>query len=84
MRPARTEGPAAGAALDRDLALAREGWRRRFVGAPPRLTEMVELYESLGHEVRLEPLLEEDLAATCAGCVVALTAFRVVYTRVRS
>jgi len=84
MRPTWTEAPAGGAALDRDLALAREGWRRRFVGAPPRLTELVELYESLGQEVRLEPLLEEDLADTCAGCVVALAAFRVIYTRSRA
>jgi hypothetical protein len=70
-----------GAALERDLRLAREGWRRRFVGGPPRLTELVELYASLGKEVHLEPLDDDDLADTCAGCRVALSLFRIVYTR---
>jgi hypothetical protein len=70
-----------GAALERDLRLAREGWRRRFVGGPPRLTELLELYAGLGKEVRLEPLDDDDLADTCAGCRVALSLFRIVYTR---
>jgi len=42
---------------------------------------MVELYESLGHEVRLESLEDEDLEDHCAGCRLALTLFRIVYTR---
>jgi hypothetical protein len=70
-----------GGAVRRDLELAIEGWRRRFVGGPPRLEEMVELYRELGHEVRLEELTDEDLAEHCAGCRVALSLFRIVYTR---
>lgn len=63
--------------------LIAEGWTRRFVGAPPRLQEMVELYESLGKEVHLEPLPPDELEDECAGCMLAVYAFRVVYTRDR-
>jgi len=42
---------------------------------------MKELYESLGLEVRLEPLTDEELAEECAGCTLALALFRVLYTR---
>jgi hypothetical protein len=72
-----------GAAVDRDLMLAVDGWRRRFVGAPPRLAEMVELYRELGHEVRVEELTDRDLAEACAGCRLALSLFRIVYTRIK-
>jgi hypothetical protein len=72
-----------GCAQERDARLAEEGWRRRFTGGPPRLAEMVELYHQLGHEVRLEPLDDHDLADSCAGCRVALALFRIVYTRVK-
>jgi len=71
----------AGAAAARDRALAEDGWCRRFVGAPPRLEEVVELYRSLGHEVRLESVIEQDLDHDCAGCTLALSLFRIVYTR---
>jgi hypothetical protein len=70
-----------GPALERDLRLAAAGWQRRFVGGPPKLAEQVELYEQLGHEVHMEPLVDHDLSATCAGCRAALALFRIVYTR---
>jgi hypothetical protein len=66
---------------EKDAELAREGWIRRFVGGPPRLGELRELYESLGHEVRLETLSPEELAEECGDCRLALELFRVVYTR---
>jgi len=65
----------------RDSELAADGWSRRFVGAPPKLKEHVELYESLGQEVLQDPVAEEELAELCAGCALALTFFKVVYTR---
>lgn len=65
----------------RDAELAREGWVRRFVGGPPRLGEVKELYESLGQEVLLDPLEPEELARECGECGLALSLFRVVYTR---
>lgn len=66
---------------ERDQALGREGWQRRFVGGPPRLNEQVELYRSLGYEVRLEHLAGEEIREECGDCILALTVFRVVYTR---
>ncbi len=65
------------------------GWERRFVAAPPRLQEAVDLYESLGLEVRLEPpgpddleeVCESDLEEVCESCAAAVSLFRVIYTR---
>lgn len=65
----------------RDAELAAQGWRRRFVGAPPRLTEMVDLYASLGQEVLLDAVAGDELADACAGCALALNFFKVIYTR---
>ena len=76
--------PAAPSADARDAALAREGWVRRFVSPPGRAAEHVELYASLGHEVRLEPVLADELAPECAGCALALGLYRVIYTRRRT
>lgn len=67
----------------RDAELAAEGWRRRYVGSPPKLFEHVELYESLGQEVLLDPMLPDELANECEGCGLALAVFKVVYTRSR-
>lgn len=58
-----------------------DGWTRRFVAAPPRLQEAVELYRELGLEVRLERPGPEDLAEVCEGCLAAAALFRVIYTR---
>lgn len=83
-RPAIPEelGPAASRRVrERDAALAADGWRRRFIGGPPRLGELLELYRSLGHEVRTESLEDGDLEDQCAGCALALAVFRIVYTR---
>ncbi|GAG01564.1 unnamed protein product, partial [marine sediment metagenome] len=46
-----------------------------------RLLEVREVYEMLGHEVRLETLSPEELAEECGDCRLALELFRVVYTR---
>jgi hypothetical protein len=66
-----------------DDELAAEGWTHRFVGSPPRLQEMIELYESLGYDVWLETQHPDDLQSECQDCVLALTFFRVIYTRPR-
>lgn len=77
-------GPGGPVRERRDTELAGEGWVRRFVGGPPRLLEMTELYESLGHEVLLDPLTPGELGRRCGDCALALELFRVVYTRSRS
>lgn len=78
-----TDGAAGLRPGDRDRGLEAEGWERRFVAAPPRLEETVDLYRELGHEVRLERPTREELAEACDGCALALELFRVVYTRRR-
>ncbi|AFM24999.1 hypothetical protein [Desulfomonile tiedjei] len=47
--------------------LADEGWIRRFTAEEPRLSEMKELYESLGFEVRVEAALPEE-SQDCRSC----------------
>lgn len=75
-------GPAASERVRRRNAeLGRDGWARRFIGSPPRLAEMIDLYRELGQEVHTEPLEDADLEHDCAGCTVALSLFRIVYTR---
>lgn len=65
----------------RDEVLARDGWVRRFTGAPPRLVEMKELYEATGQDVLMDPVLPGELAEECDGCALALSFFKVIYTR---
>ena len=65
----------------RDEELSREGWVRRFTGSPPRLVELKELYETTGQEVLLDPVLPGELARECEGCTLALSLFKVIYTR---
>ena len=65
----------------RDQGLAREGWTRRFVAPAPRVAEHVEMYGSLGIDVRVETVLEDELAPACGGCALALGRYRVIYTR---
>lgn len=64
-----------------EAELIAEGWTRRFVAAPVRLKESIELYQSMGYEVHLEPLTPEDLQAECEDCRLAVALFRVIYTR---
>lgn len=66
---------------ERGAELLEQGWTRRFVAGPPRLSETVELYRSLGFEVHLEQPRPEELGKQCEGCQAALGLSRVVYTR---
>jgi hypothetical protein len=67
---------------DRDSELLRAGWTRRFVAAPPRLTEMMELYRSLGLDVRDEPLDPRMIDVECTGCFSVAASSRIIFTRV--
>lgn len=78
---ARRPGEAGPQREARDDELAGEGWMRRFTGAPPRLREVKDLYETLGLEVLLDDLSPEELPEDCSGCAIALSLFQVVYTR---
>ena len=49
----------------RGRAGASQGWEKRFIADEPRLSEMKELYESIGFDVLLEPLPPKEELAAC-------------------
>jgi hypothetical protein len=65
--------------------LVSQGWTKRFCASGSRVQEAVELYESIGLEVHLEPVRVEDLG--CAECLQgpfgSLGDCYVIYTRPR-
>ncbi len=71
----------------REEELIGLGWEKRFIADEPRLSEMKELYESIGFEVLLEPLPGKEELASCAesGCTACMEVdparFRIIYTR---
>ncbi len=74
---------------EKEKRLKGQGWTRQFVASEPRLSEAVEIYETTGHEVHLEPLTrgdEIDLEGS-DGCTTCFDGFedqyRVIYTRPR-
>jgi len=54
-------------ALEGHRKLIEEGWTRRFTAEEPRLSEMKELYESLGLEVLVISATPEE-TQECASC----------------
>ncbi len=52
--------------------LEKAGWQRQFTTEEPRLTEVVELYRSLGFEVRMENACGELPLPECAFCYETL------------
>ncbi len=65
--------------------LEAQGWTRQFTIETERVDEYVELYESLGNEVRVELVTPELLASEeCTDCLLAAgDAYRIIYTRSR-
>ncbi len=76
----------------REEELVAEGWERRFVATEPRLREAVELYQSIGFDVLLEPLpTEEELKSAgceergCTACFdVERERYKIIYTKARA
>ena len=61
--------------------LAREGWEKKITYDEPRLSEIVEAYEEMGFEVRLEPFDPDDEPG-CIECMkAAADRFKTVYIR---
>lgn len=54
------------------VELERAGWQRQFITEEPRLSEAVELYRSLGYEVRLENACGDFPLPECASCYETL------------
>ncbi len=64
--------------------LEKEGWVKRTTIDEPRLSEITELYKSLGYEVRVEPVKVEDLDEGCRRCYQnQIDKIRTVYVRKR-
>ena len=49
-------------------ALEAQGWQRQFTTDQTRLEEMVDFYQSLGYEVRVEQACDELPLPECASC----------------
>lgn len=63
--------------------LEKEGWTRQFTIEEHRLSEYVELYESLGREVRVEPVVPSEMEE-CQECYMAeCDKYRTIYTRLK-
>ena len=68
-----------------DPKLVGEGWQRRFMADTERLAEYVDLYASLGLEVRTEKVRPEEIADECADCrLIICRQFVTLYTRKRN
>ncbi len=74
-------GRAMGCALPADEALTAEGWEFRCNTDTNRLREVVDTFEEMGFEVRLEPLNLDGLNEVCGGCVGTLRGLSAVYIR---
>ncbi|MGQ9506454.1 MAG: hypothetical protein ACUVTB_01185 [Candidatus Bathycorpusculaceae bacterium] len=57
-----------------------------FVAEEPRLSEAVELYKSLGYEVRLEPPVFEETSEECKKCLLYQNCdkYKIIYIRPKS
>jgi hypothetical protein len=68
--------------VEADPQLVAQGWVRRHLADPARAEESIELYESMGYEVRAQKLSPADFGPGCSGCapVVGSTCV-LIYTR---
>ena len=64
--------------------LARHGWEKQITLDEPRLSDVVEMYEEIGCEVRLEPF-NPDEETGCIACMkIASDKHKTIYTRKKS
>ena len=61
--------------------LEREGWKRQTLTDEPRLSELVELYESMSYEVLLVPFDPKAEEAECTACFDDPDRYKIIYTR---
>jgi hypothetical protein len=71
-----------GGGKQRENKLKRLGWIRQFVTDEPRLSEAVELYKSLGYEIRLESASFEEVNQVCKNCLQAdCERYKIIYVK---
>ncbi len=64
--------------------LEADGWVRKFTVEEQRIAEYVELYESLDQEVRIVPVIPDEIEG-CTTCFeVECNKFKAIYTRKKS
>ena len=69
-------------AISADPKLVAQGWVRRFLADPARAKEAVDIYSSLGYEVKAQKLSPEDFGAMCGNCSSTICNSHVmIYTR---
>ncbi len=74
----------AAASAPANRALEAEGWERRFLADEFRAREAVELYTSLGYEVRAQELMPADFGPRCGECSDAVCrSYVLIYPRKR-
>ena len=80
-----TELEDAGYSVQDNPDLIAQGWVRRFMAAPDRATEAVELYESMGFEVKVVELTPADFGPNCTECGSSMCqSYVLIYTRKKS
>ncbi len=69
-------------AVQADPRLIADGWVRRHLVGPDRAQESIELYTSLGYEVKAQKLTPADFGPKCSECAsVACRSYVLIYTR---
>jgi hypothetical protein len=73
---------AEGHSIPEDPGLVAQGWVRRHLADPMRAREAIELYTSLGFEVKAQKLTPADLGPNCADCASTIcSSYVLIYTR---
>lgn len=74
-------GTVLGCQLPVDPGLKEQGWEWRCNADGAKLGQVIDSYQELGFEVRLEPLDLSGLSANCMGCKGALAQSQAVLVR---
>ena len=57
-------------------------WVKRNITDEPRLSELVEMYKSLGFDVMIKDFKPEELSEDCSDCMAAYPErYKVIFTR---
>ena len=82
LHPVDGDGKPNEASIAADPKLLAEGWVRRHLADPARAQESIELYTSMGYEVKTLKLTPSDLGPLCGLCALDVCKSCVlIYTR---
>lgn len=77
-------GNTPGCRLPVDSGLQEQGWEWRCNADAAKIDMVVESYQELGFEIRLEPLNLNGLSSGCGGCKPGLAQSTAVYVRAKA